>query len=76
MAMDAAAQRAWMEQWRRAALALEAQREQELREMSDAEALAASDVLLALALASPVSPERLADSGFVRQQALFHRRPR
>lgn len=72
--MDAAAQRAWMQQWRRAAKALEEQHQQELSAISDAEALAASDALLSLALVVPIDPDRLTDSGLVRQQALFHRR--
>jgi hypothetical protein len=74
MSMDAAAQRAWMEQWRSAAKALEEQRKQELGAMSDAEALAASEALLSLALVVPINPDRLTDSGLVQQQALFHRR--
>ncbi len=74
MAMDAAAQRVWMEQWRSAATALETQRKQELLAMSDAAALAAIDALLSLALLVPLNPDRLVDSGLVRQQALFHRR--
>lgn len=72
--MDAAAQRAWMQQWRSAAKALEEQHQQELSAISDAEALAASDALLSLALVVPIDPDRLTDSGLVRQQALFHRR--
>ena len=40
--MDIAAQRAWMEQWRNAATALEEQRRHELRSLSDRDALAAS----------------------------------
>ncbi len=76
MSIDTAAQRAWMEQWRRAATALEDQRKQELRAMSDADALAASEALLSLALLVHINPDRLADSGLVRQQAIFHRRQR
>lgn len=76
MPMDAASQRVWMEQWRSAARALEDQRKEELRTMSDAEALAASDALLSLALIVPLNPDRLGDSGLVRQQEIFHgRRP-
>ena len=74
--MNAEEQRAWMEQWRRAGPALEAQRRQELRAMSEAEALAASEALLSLLAVVPVDPNRLTDSGLVRQQALFHRRRR
>ena len=74
--MDAAAQRAWMEQWRNAAMALEEQRKRELRRLSDQDALAASEAVLSLALLTPIPSARLADSGLVRQQRLFHRRSR
>jgi hypothetical protein len=76
MPMDRDAQRAWMEQWRTAAAALEDQRRHELRSLSDAAALAASDAVLAVAAVVPIDPDRLTASGLVRQQALFHRRPR
>lgn len=65
-----------MEQWRRAARALEAQRKDELRAMSEPEALAASDALLSLALVVRIDPSRVTDSGLVRQQDIFHRRRR
>ena len=74
--MDRASQRAWMMQWRRAAVALEEQRGRELRALTDQDALAASDALLSLATALPLDTNRLTDSGLVRQQALFHRRGR
>ena len=74
-AVDRASQRAWMTQWRRAAVALEEQHKRELRAMSTEDALVASDALLSLALILPLDPSRLADSGLVRQQAIFHRRP-
>jgi hypothetical protein len=63
-----------MAQWRSAAIALAEQRATELREMTEAEALAASDALLSLALVVPITPSRLTGSGLVRQQELFHRR--
>ena len=63
-----------MTQWRRAALALEEQHKRELRALSEAEGLAASDALLSLALVLPLDPSRLTNSGLVHQQALFHRR--
>ena len=44
--------------------------------MSDQDALAASEALLAMALVIPLKPERITDSGLVQQQALFHRRRR
>jgi len=74
MAMDAAAQRAWMAQWRDAGPALEAQRRHELRMLSDREALAATHALLDVALLTPINPARLTDSGLVHQQRLLHRR--
>ena len=76
MRMTAEERRQWMEQWRRAGPALEAQRRQELRAMSDAEALAACEALLSLVAVVPIAPHRLTDSGLVRQQALFHRHRR
>lgn len=63
-----------MVQWRSAAVALTEQRERELRDLTDADALAASDALLALAGAVFLDPARLTGSGLVRQQELFHRR--
>ena len=73
--VDRASQRAWMAQWRRAAVALQQQHKHELRTMSTEDALAASEALLSLALVLPLDPGRLANSGLVRQQAIFHRRP-
>jgi hypothetical protein len=66
----------WMEQWRRAAVALEEQRRAELQAMSDQDALAASEALLSMAQVIPLKSERITDSGLVQQQALFHRRRR
>lgn len=63
-----------MAQWRRAAVALEEQHKRELLALSHAEGLAASDALLSLALVVPLDPSRIAHSGLVQQQALFHRR--
>ena len=42
--------------------------------MSDQDALAASEALLSLALLVTIDPDRLVNSGLVRQQAAFHRR--
>ena len=72
--MDPAAQEAWIAQWRSAAIALAEQRARELGGLTDAEALAASDALLSLALVVPIDPARLTGSGLVHQQELFHRR--
>lgn len=67
---------AWMGQWKGAGPALAEVRRREVRDLSDAEALAATEELLSLAGCSPYPPERLVSSGLVAQQALFHRRPR
>ena len=63
-----------MAQWRGASVALAAQRNHELRSLSDAEAQAAIGALLDLAAALPIPPEREMTSGLVIQQALFHRK--
>jgi hypothetical protein len=70
--MDAKAQRAWLEQWRGAAAALEAQRRAELRSMSAEEALAAAEAVLALANPARMGDSRRRSSGLVEQQRLFH----
>ncbi len=74
MAWSVSAQRAWIDQWRRAAVALAEQHRRELRRLSEPDALAASDALLSLAplLAAHRRP-RIPPSGLVEQQALFRR---
>jgi hypothetical protein len=67
-------EQAWVARWREAGPALAEQRARELREMTEAQALAAIDALLSLALVVALPASRLGDSGLVRQQALFHRR--
>jgi hypothetical protein len=71
---DRSVERAWVTRWREAGPALAEQRARELREMTAAQALAAAEALLSLALVFPLAPSRLTDSGLVRQQAFFHRR--
>jgi hypothetical protein len=66
--------RVWVEQWRAAAPALAHQREIELRALTPAQALAASEALLSLADPTRLSPERWRSSGLVEQQAILHRR--
>lgn len=66
----------WAEQWREAAEALGDQRRRDLREMSEADALAAAENLLSLAATVTLNPARRASSGLVEQQAILHRRPR
>ena len=68
--------RAWMTQWRDAAVALAAQRVRELRALTDEEAQAAIAVLLDLGASLPIPPEREKTSGLVIQQGLFHRKRR
>jgi hypothetical protein len=72
--VDRRDQEIWMNQWRRATVALEDQRKRELEGLTDQKALAASDALLSLAVTLPIDVGRLTSSGLVRQQALFHRR--
>jgi hypothetical protein len=75
MVMSVRDQKEWMSQWRRAAGALERQRKDELRALSEREALAASEALLSLFHLTALDPDRITSSGLVQQQALFHRRP-
>ena len=71
--MDPQQQRRWLEQWRSAGAELEEVRKRELRELSESEALAASENLLSLAFSTPLVPrERWITSGLVEQQALLH----
>ena len=65
-------QHQWLEQWKSAAVELALERKKALREMTDEQALAASEALLALADPSALSPGRLRTSGLIEQQALFH----
>ena len=66
--------RAWMAQWRDAAVALAEQRIRELRTLTEEDARAATLALLDLGASLPISPEREKTSGLVTQQALFHRK--
>jgi len=75
MTLDAATQREWLRQWQAAGRALAARKRQELLLLSDEQALAASEALLALVPTVPLSPSRRHWSGLVEQQSLFHRRP-
>jgi hypothetical protein len=69
-------QSAWMAQWRAAQDALREQRARELRAMTDRSALAAAEALLAVEFLTGTAESGRTSSGLVRQQALFHRRPR
>ena len=66
--------KAWMAQWRGAAVALAEQRIRELRALTDEDARVAIAALLDLGASLPVSLEREKTSGLVIQQALFHRK--
>ena len=68
--------RAWMAQWRAAAVALAEQRVRELRALTEEDARAAIVALLDLGASLPIPPEREKTSGLVIQQALFHRKRR
>jgi hypothetical protein len=73
-AMDASAQRRWMEQWRAAAPALDEQRRRELRSLTSDAALAAADALLSVVPPGEIGPDRRTQSGLVEQQRLLHQR--
>jgi hypothetical protein len=68
-------QREWLRQWNDAGPALAANRREELLQLSDERALAASEALLSLVTTVSLNPGRLRWSGLVEQQALFHRPP-
>lgn len=70
---DSARAASWMQQWRAAGPALEEVRERELRDLTDDQALAATEELLSMASSMPLPPDRIGTSGLVAQQALFHR---
>lgn len=72
--MDRRAQQVWIEQWRGATVALAEQHRRELTDLTSDQALAASEALLDCVAFLPIGPDRLATSGLVHQQALFHRR--
>lgn len=61
-------EREWLAQWRRAGAALEEVRADDLARLSDADALAAADTLLALSANTPLPPERITSSGLVELQ--------
>lgn len=66
--------RAWLAQWQAAGPALAAQRRRELRAMSDAEALAAAEAVLALAAPLEPGTRRLTTSGLIQFQQWLRRR--
>jgi hypothetical protein len=64
--------REWFAQWRRAGAALEQVRADDLARLSDADALAAADTLLALSATTPLPAERTAWSGLIDLQRRLH----
>lgn len=63
----------WMQQWRRAAVALEQVRRAELARMTDEEALQATHRLLVLVGRAYCDPHRFTSSGLVEQQRWFQK---
>jgi hypothetical protein len=74
MPLERDTEREWVRQWRDAAVSLAEQRQKALRQLTDQQALAASEALLSLVTTVTLSPSRRTSSGLVQQQALFHRR--
>jgi hypothetical protein len=74
MAADALMEREWIAQWRQAAGALAEVRARELAALSDAEALAAADTLLAIGARAPLPVHRRTWSGLVEFQRLLRNR--
>jgi len=66
-------QKKWMAQWRSAEVALLEVKREELRALSDEEAQAACDLLLANADEFYVPPQMRTSSGLVEQQRIFMR---
>jgi hypothetical protein len=66
-------QKKWMAQWRSAEVALLEVKREELRALSDEEAQAACDLLLANADEFYVPPQMKTSSGLVEQQRIFMR---
>ena len=66
-------QRRWVEQWRQTAIALDEVKCEELAKMTDEAAWQSMERLLELA---SFYCRKTTTSGFVEQQAWFHRRPR
>jgi hypothetical protein len=69
---DTRRQREWLQQWRRAAVALEEVRAAELAHLRPADALAATETLLALGASLPIPASRLMWSGLIDFQRRLH----
>lgn len=74
MLTDMRHQREWLQQWRRAAVALEQVRADELAHLGAADALAASETLLALGASMPLPANRVSWSGLIDFQQRLHDR--
>jgi hypothetical protein len=66
-------QRIWMQQWRSAAIALRDMKRQELRAMTDEQAVAAFNALDMPPHDFPRAPDRMDGSGLLEQQRLFQK---
>lgn len=73
LAVDLETQRAWARQWREAGAALAEVRRAELRNLTAAQALAASDDLLSLSDRLSPPSAKWTSSGLVEQQRLLRR---
>ena len=72
MLTDTRRQREWLQQWRRAAVALEKVRADELAQLRAADALGASETLLALGASMPLPSSRVTWSGLIDLQRRLH----
>ena len=72
MLTDACRQREWLAQWQRASVALEQLRADALVHLRAADALEASETLLALAASIPLPSSRVTWSGLVDFQRQLH----
>ncbi len=66
--VDAAREREWMAQWRRAGAALERVRADDLAHLEGTAALAAADTLLAMGANLPLPADRVTWSGLIEFQ--------
>jgi len=65
-------ERHWMAQWRKSAAALARVRADELSHLTAADALAATETLLAIGANMPRSVERMTWSGLIEFQRILH----
>ena len=72
MLTDARQQQEWLQQWCRAAVALDQVRADELAQLRAADALAASDTLLALGASIRLPSSRVTWSGLIDLQRRLH----